>query len=146
MSNRGLKHSEVLSLLSSLVAEAWLDKSRDGFYSLTPRSLTELWSWLMATYNDPDLTQRLASALEKSLGKENVIKIDPLMVSEDFGRFGLGGKIPTVMMHVGATDPARIASGERVPGLHSSGFIPVPEPTLRTAIKSMTTMALELLR
>ena len=99
-----------------------------------------------ATYNDPALTQRLASALEKSLGKENVIKIDPLMVSEDFGRFGLGGKIPTVMLHVGATEPARIASGERVPGLHSSQFAPVPEPTLRTAIKSMTTMALELLQ
>ena len=68
------------------------------------------------------------------------------MVSEDFGRFGLGGKIPTAMLHVGATDPARLAAGERVPGLHSSGFIPVPEPTLRTAIKSMTTMALELLQ
>ena len=99
-----------------------------------------------ATYNDPALTQRLATALEKSLGAGNVLKIDPLMVSEDFGRFGLGGKIPTVMMHVGATDPARLASGERVPGLHSSGFAPVPEPTLRTAIKSVTTMALELLR
>jgi hippurate hydrolase len=99
-----------------------------------------------ATYNDPALTQRLAAALEKSLGAANVMKIDPLMVSEDFGRFGAGGKIPTVMMHVGASDPARVASGERIPGLHSSGFAPVPEPTLRTAIKSMTSMALELLR
>ncbi|KAL2136758.1 hypothetical protein VTI74DRAFT_1799 [Chaetomium olivicolor] len=53
-SDRGLKHSEVLSLLSSLVAEGWLDKSADGFYSLTPRSLMELWSWLVETYNDPD--------------------------------------------------------------------------------------------
>ncbi|AEO70857.1 uncharacterized protein THITE_25004, partial [Thermothielavioides terrestris NRRL 8126] len=52
--DRGLKHSEVLSLLSSLVAEGWLDKSRDGFYSLAPRALLELWSWLVATYNDPD--------------------------------------------------------------------------------------------
>ncbi|KAK4214392.1 Nse1 non-SMC component of SMC5-6 complex-domain-containing protein [Rhypophila decipiens] len=52
--DRGLKHSEVLSLLSSLVAEGWLEKSRDGFYSLSPRSLMELWSWLVATYNDPD--------------------------------------------------------------------------------------------
>ncbi|KAK4099387.1 hypothetical protein N658DRAFT_170273 [Parathielavia hyrcaniae] len=51
---RGLKHSEVLSLLSSLVAEGWLDKSEHGFYSLTPRSLMELWSWLVATYNDLD--------------------------------------------------------------------------------------------
>ncbi|KAK3390310.1 RING-like domain-containing protein [Podospora didyma] len=52
--DRGLKHSEVLALLSSLVAEGWLEKSRDGFYSLSPRSLMELMSWLMATYNDPD--------------------------------------------------------------------------------------------
>ncbi|KAK4189316.1 Nse1 non-SMC component of SMC5-6 complex-domain-containing protein [Podospora australis] len=52
--NRGLKHSEVLSLLSSLVEEGWLEKSREGFYSLSPRSLIELWSWLVATYNDPD--------------------------------------------------------------------------------------------
>jgi hypothetical protein len=51
---RALKHSEVLSLLASLVAEGWLDKSRDGFYSLTPRSLVELWSWLVTTYNDLD--------------------------------------------------------------------------------------------
>jgi hypothetical protein len=51
---RALKHGEVLSLLASLVAEGWLDKSRDGFYCLTPRSLVELWAWLVATYNDLD--------------------------------------------------------------------------------------------
>ncbi|KAK4196309.1 Nse1 non-SMC component of SMC5-6 complex-domain-containing protein [Triangularia verruculosa] len=51
---RGLKHSEVLVLLSSLVAEGWLEKSRDGFYSLSTRSLVELWSWLVATYNDEE--------------------------------------------------------------------------------------------
>ncbi|KAK4163250.1 Non-structural maintenance of chromosomes element 1 [Cladorrhinum sp. PSN259] len=55
--NRALKHSEVLSLLSSLVAEGWLDKSREGFFTLSPRSLIELWSWLVATYNDPDLEE-----------------------------------------------------------------------------------------
>ncbi|KAM7198592.1 Nse1 non-SMC component of SMC5-6 complex domain containing protein [Naviculisporaceae sp. PSN 640] len=53
-SDRGLKHSEVLSLLSSLVAEGWLEKSPDGFYALSPRSLLELWSWLVAAYNDAE--------------------------------------------------------------------------------------------
>lgn len=52
--DRGLRHSEVLTLLKSLVAEGWLEKSRDGFYSLSTRSLLELWPWLMATYNDAD--------------------------------------------------------------------------------------------
>ncbi|KAK3996135.1 Non-structural maintenance of chromosomes element 1 [Cladorrhinum sp. PSN332] len=53
--NRGLMHSEVLSLLSSLVAEGWLEKSQEGYLTLSPRSLIELWSWLVATYNDKDL-------------------------------------------------------------------------------------------
>jgi len=53
-SDRGLKHSEVLALLSSLVQEGWLEKSRHGFFSLSPRSLMELWSWLIASYNDQD--------------------------------------------------------------------------------------------
>ncbi|KAK0627240.1 Nse1 non-SMC component of SMC5-6 complex-domain-containing protein [Immersiella caudata] len=52
--DKGLKHSEVLALLSSLVAEGWLEKSRQGFYSLSPRALVELWSWLVETYNDED--------------------------------------------------------------------------------------------
>jgi len=99
-----------------------------------------------STYNDPALTERLAKALTASMGEKNVVKIDPLMVSEDFGRFGLGGKIPATMLNVGAVDPARIASGERLPSLHSSQFAPVPEPTLHGAVKAMTVAVMELLR
>ncbi|KAK4226166.1 Nse1 non-SMC component of SMC5-6 complex-domain-containing protein [Podospora fimiseda] len=55
--DRGLKHSEVLTLLTSLVDEGWLEKSQQGFFTLSPRSLIELWSWLVATYNDPDLEE-----------------------------------------------------------------------------------------
>lgn len=52
--DKGLKHSEILALLPSLVAEGWLEKSRHNFYSLSPRALVELWSWLVSTYNDPE--------------------------------------------------------------------------------------------
>ncbi|KLU86130.1 hypothetical protein MAPG_05149 [Magnaporthiopsis poae ATCC 64411] len=52
--DKALKHSEVLALLASLVAEGWLEKSRAGFYSLTPRALMELWAWMNESYNDPD--------------------------------------------------------------------------------------------
>jgi hypothetical protein len=50
--DKGLKHSEVLALLPNLVSEGWLEKSREGFYSLAPRALLELWPWLNASYND----------------------------------------------------------------------------------------------
>jgi hippurate hydrolase len=99
-----------------------------------------------ATYNDPTLTERLARALKRDMGADNVVPIDPLMVSEDFGRFGLDRQIPIAMLNVGAVDPAKIASGARLPSLHSSEFAPVPEPTLRGGIKAMTLSALELLR
>ncbi|HET7710700.1 MAG TPA: amidohydrolase [Thermoanaerobaculia bacterium] len=98
-----------------------------------------------ATYNDPVLTERLAAALKKSLGADNVIRIDPLMVSEDFNRYGLDGKIPAVMLGIGAGDPRRIGAGT-MPGLHSAQFAPVPEPAIRTAVRAATSMMLELLR
>jgi amidohydrolase len=98
-----------------------------------------------STYNDPVLTERIAAALTKGMGAPNVIRIDPLMVSEDFGRFGIDRKIPICMLNVGAVDPAKIASGQRLPSLHSSGFAPLPDPTLRGAIKAMTLAVLELL-
>jgi amidohydrolase len=99
-----------------------------------------------ATYNDPALTERLARALKKDMGAQNVVLLDPLMVSEDFGFFGLDRQIPICMLNVGAVDPAKIASGARLPSLHSSEFAPVPEPTLRGAIKAMTVATMELLR
>ena len=99
-----------------------------------------------ATYNDPALTERLASALTKGMGSASVVRIDPLMVSEDFGHFGLDRKIPICMLNLGAVDPATIATGQRLPSLHSSGFKPLPEPTLRGGIKAMTLAVLELLR
>ena len=98
-----------------------------------------------STYNDPALTERLAAALTKGMGAANVIRIDPLMVSEDFGRFGIDRKIPVSMLNLGAVDPAKIASGQRLPSLHSSGFAPLPDPTLRGGIKAMTLAVLELL-
>lgn len=99
-----------------------------------------------ATFNDPALTERIAQALKRGMGEANVVRMDPMMVSEDFGRFGLGGKIPICDLNVGAVDPAKIASGARLPSLHSSEFAPVPDATLRGAVKGMTIAALELLR
>ncbi|QPH16261.1 hypothetical protein C2857_000862 [Epichloe festucae Fl1] len=50
--DKGLKHSEVETVLGSLVDGGWFSKSRDGFYALTPRALMELRPWLVETYNE----------------------------------------------------------------------------------------------
>src|SRR5687767_1264770 len=41
-----------------------------------------------STFNDPALTERVVKAIGRELGTDNVVHIDPAMVSEDFGRFG----------------------------------------------------------
>jgi amidohydrolase len=103
------------------------------------------------TYNDPKLAVRVKSALVDALGTGNVFDDEPAMVSEDFGFLGLGQHdIPTVMFWLGAMDPARLASaqaqGKSLPGPHTSRFEPVPEPTLRTGVIAMTSVATALLQ
>ncbi|KAL8938980.1 MAG: hypothetical protein Q9216_003606 [Gyalolechia sp. 2 TL-2023] len=51
---QGLKMVEAEKMLKTLVDEGWFEKSRKGFYSLSPRALMELRGWLIETYNDVD--------------------------------------------------------------------------------------------
>lgn len=104
-----------------------------------------------ALYNDPALANRAKSALAKALGPQNVFEQGPVMGSEDFGIFGLPDrKIPVFMFWLGAMDPSKFAAaqaeGKLLPGLHSSRFEPLPEPTLRTGIIAMASVAVALLR
>jgi hippurate hydrolase len=103
-----------------------------------------------ATYNDPQLTERLATAFVKALGQDNVVKIPPAMASEDFGYLSLEQKIPAIQFTLGAVDPAKVKrskeTGTPLPSLHSALFEPLPEPTLRTGIKAMASVVLELMK
>lgn len=103
------------------------------------------------TINDPALARRVAAAMEKALGKENVVPGKPIMASEDFSLFALSDpKPPITMFWLGAVDPAKIKEaqekGTRLPSLHSSEFAPVPEPAIRTGVKAMTSAVMDLLQ
>jgi amidohydrolase len=103
-----------------------------------------------ATINDPALTRRVGLALERALGKENVLAAEPVMASEDFSYYALEDpKPPTSMLSLGAVDEERLKEskekGTRMPSLHSSEFAPLPEPTIRTGVKAMTSAVLDLL-
>ena len=98
-----------------------------------------------ATYNDPQLTARLASSIGRELGAANAVEIDPAMVSEDFGLFAMGRKIPAVLLALGAADASALAADTQ-PGLHSSRFAPhQPELVLTTGIRAATAAVLDLL-
>ncbi|MEK6279772.1 MAG: amidohydrolase [Acidobacteriota bacterium] len=107
-------------------------------------------SWVASTYNNPELTERLAAVFAKALGQGNVERTPPAMVAEDFGYLSLEQKIPATLFWLGAVDPARMKAnketGAPLPSLHSPLFAPLPETTLRTGVKAMTSAVLDLMK
>src|SRR5689334_4400210 len=103
-----------------------------------------------STYNDPKLIERLVVSFKQALGEENVVQTPPIMASEDFGYFSMDHSIPATIFWLGASDPAKVKqsreTGVALPGLHSALFAPVPEPTLRTGVKAMTSAVLDLMK
>ncbi len=103
------------------------------------------------TVNHPELTRRVSRAMEAILGEENVVKREPVMGGEDFGHFGRTvEKIPICIFWLGAAgrvaiEESRKEGGKPLPSLHSSIFAPIPEPTIKTGVKTMTAAALDLL-
>ena len=102
------------------------------------------------TYNDPALSARVKATLEQTLGAKNVFTDPPAMGSEDVGVFGIEAKVPSVYFWLGAMAPNRFAAaeaqGKLLPGMHTSKFEPDPEPTLATGVKSLTAVAISLLK
>ncbi len=103
-----------------------------------------------ATFNEPQLTERMSAVFVKVLGNDNVVKLPPVMMSEDFGYLSLDQKIPATLFTLGAVDPVKVKqsreTGTPLPSLHSALFQPLPEPTLRTGIKAMTSAVLDLMK
>src|SRR5205085_22210 len=101
-----------------------------------------------AVYNDPQLSDRLASVLKQVLGESNVVKGHPIMGSDDFAEYRQFG-VPSAMFALGAVEPAKFAAaqkaGENLPGPHSPFFAPDREPSLKTGIETETAVVLELL-
>ena len=122
---------------------AGLPEDRLPVVSLTPESIP-------VTVNDAALSRRLAGTFTQWLGIDRVRVQAPITGGEDFSEFGRPPHpLPICLWWVGATDPARIAESERtgvpVPSNHSATFAPVPEPTLKACVTSMTAAVLELL-
>ena len=102
-----------------------------------------------STYNDPELSARMAAAMKAELGDERVMETPPVMGGEDFSQFWRMGDMPTMIFWIGAVDPATWQAaqngGEPLPSLHSPFFAPVAEPTITTGVTAMTAAVLDLM-
>jgi hippurate hydrolase len=103
-----------------------------------------------ATYNDPELTRRLAGVFKNWFGSQMVVRKKPVMGGEDFSEYGrTEHKIPICIFMIGAvSDDAMkesVRTGKALPSLHSPIFAPDPEPTIKTGVTAMTAAVLELM-
>lgn len=112
----------------------------------------EVWikpDYTPAMFNDPDLAAHAVAVFQALLGEENVKEVVATMTGEDFGRYTRHADFPTFLYRLGSVDPKRWseseAGGASLPSLHSSRYLPDPEPTLRTGLRSMSRLALSLL-
>jgi hippurate hydrolase len=105
-------------------------------------------SFTPALFNEKELTEKMVVVFRDVLGPERVHERPMSMGGEDFSQFTRAG-IRTFYWHLGVvTDDAYAASrkpgGKMLANTHSPFFAPVPEPTLRTGVLTMSMALLEL--
>ncbi|WP_338604558.1 amidohydrolase [Saccharopolyspora sp. SCSIO 74807] len=101
-----------------------------------------------ATVNDAATTETVARAFAAHFG-DDAHTIDLQTASEDMSEIPQAFGIPYTYWGIGGTDPAEYARAQRrgtaaqdIPSNHSPHFAPVPQPTLDTGIRALTTAAL----
>lgn len=109
-------------------------------------SLTE---FTPATVNDPALSKRVSASLRKVLGEANVGQRPPVMGAEDFGRYAQKD-IPGFIYFLGTIsqerfDESQKEGGRPLPGMHTDHYAPIPEPSIRTGVRTMTMAVMDLL-
>ncbi len=131
-----------------LAAIARITKAEADAAGAQREPLIEQYESTNAVYSDPALAQKLRKTLETTLGKDNVVTAEPLMVSEDYAYFIEQG-IPSFYFALGGADPRKYAeakaSGTKLPFNHSSRFAPDVDPALRTGITAETAVLRDLL-
>ena len=102
-----------------------------------------------ALVNNPDLTKAVRQALRRN-ARQGAASYERAMSmgGEDFSRFIRAG-IPGFYWHIGTAPPERVKEwkegGKPVANTHSDAYYPVPEPTIKTGVLTMTMGVLKML-
>src|SRR5262249_13851764 len=101
-----------------------------------------------ALVNDSALTKKTVALFRDVLGGDNVLQRPLSMGGEDFSRYGREG-IPIFLYFLGTVPPekwkAAREGGAPLPSLHSDLYAPVPEPSIKTGVLTMTAAVLNLM-
>jgi len=123
-------------------AAAYAAKAPEPIVKLRNESFTP------SLYNEKDLTTKLTALFKATLGPDKVHERPMSMGGEDFSQFTRAG-LRTFYWHLGTADPVAFAAslkgGKALASTHSPFYAPVPEPTLRTGVLTMSLAVLELM-
>jgi hippurate hydrolase len=114
-----------------------------------PEVTVSLDEFTPATYNDVPLSRTCGAVFREILGADNVRARKPVMGAEDFGRFS-DGKTPIFMYFLGTIsqdkwDAAQKPGAAPLPGMHTDAYAPVPEPSIRTGVRTMSLAVMNLM-
>ena len=93
------------------------------------------------TFNNIDLTRRIAPVYREVAGADNALNTPPIMASEDFAQFSLENKIPTSFFFIGGKPETVDANwGSN----HNAYFAPDYKKAFPIAVSAMVGAILEL--
>lgn len=114
-------------------------------------TITQTGAFVPALINDSSLTRRTVSMWKEVLGAENVRERPPIMGGEDFSRYAGSGddRVPIFFYFLGTMSAERIAAaglpgGRPLPSLHADEYFPVPRPSIRSGVLTMSLAVLNL--
>ena len=101
-----------------------------------------------ALLNNPALTRKTVALFKEVLGADKVYERPPVMGGEDFSRYARDG-VPIFLYFLGTLPPERVAESQKpgarpLPSLHSDLYYPVPEPSIKTGVLTMSMAVLNL--
>jgi hippurate hydrolase len=99
-----------------------------------------------AVVNNAALVERTEAAFKAAFEAAKIKRMPPITPSEDFSEYGSTG-VPQLFFLVGVYDPKNVEAskqpgGKSLPINHSPYFAPVPEPSIKTAVKAMSVAVL----
>ncbi len=90
------------------------------------------------TYNDPELTEKMVSSLQRAAGVKNVARINAQTGAEDFAYYQK--KIPGFFFFVGACPPD--ADPAKAPSHHTPDFM-MDENSMKTGLRAMLNVTMD---
>jgi len=101
-----------------------------------------------ALVNDPELTANTVALFRNALGADHVHERPMSLGGEDFSRFILAGT-PGFYYFLGSQPPEKVEAakqgGPPLTRTHTEAFYPVPEPTIKTGVRTMSLTVLQML-